>query len=158
MPRTGIPLSFNSHRSLLRNRLLPVLVLLGLALYQYYHVERDRVDDGRNGADNTVQLAYAAQRSGVWLETSGRVIRVLRDDNEGSRHQKFILELDDGHSVLVAHNVDLARRIPARQGLALTLRGRYEWNDRGGVIHWTHHDPEGREQGGWIDVDEVRYE
>ena len=135
-----------------------MLVVLGLALYQYYHVERDRIDDGHNGADNTVQLAYAAQRSGVWLETSGRVIRVLRDDNEGSRHQKFILELDDGHSVLVAHNVDLARRIPVRQGLSLTLRGRYEWNDRGGVIHWTHHDPEGREQGGWIDVDEVRYE
>ena len=148
----------NKRRSLLRNRLLPVLVVVGLALYQYYHVERDRVDDGLNGADNTVQLAYAAQRSGVWLETSGRVIRVLKDDNEGSRHQKFILELDDGHSVLVAHNVDLARRIPVRQGLSLTLRGRYEWNDRGGVIHWTHHDPEGREQGGWIDVDEVRYE
>ena len=151
-------MSVNKRHSLLRNRLLPVLVVLGLALYQYYHVERDRVDDGLNSADNTVQLAYATQRSGVWLETSGRVMRVLRDDNEGSRHQKFILELDDGHSVLVAHNVDLARRIPARQGLSLTLRGRYEWNDRGGVIHWTHHDPEGREQGGWIDVDEVRYE
>ena len=148
----------NKRRSLVRNRLLPVLVVLGLALYQYYHVEPARVDDDLNGAENTVQLVYAAQRSGVWLETSGRVIRVLKDDNEGSRHQKFILELDDGHSVLVAHNIDLARRIPARQGLSLALRGRYEWNDRGGVIHWTHHDPDGYEQGGWIEVDEVRYE
>ena len=135
-----------------------MLLVVGLALYQYYHVERVRVDDGLNGTDDTVQLAYAAQRSGVWLETSGRVMRVLSDDNEGSRHQKFILELSDGHSVLVAHNVDLARRIPVRQGLSLTLRGRYEWNNRGGVIHWTHHDPDGREQGGWIDVGEVRYE
>jgi hypothetical protein len=137
---------------------LPVLVVVGLALYQYYHVEHLHVDDGLNGTDTSVQLAYATQQSGVWLETSGRVIRVLSDDNEGSRHQKFILELSDGHSVLVAHNVDLARRIPVHQGLLLTLRGRYEWNDRGGVIHWTHHDPEGREQGGWIDVGEVRYE
>ena len=133
-------------------------MVLGLALYQYYHVEHDRVDDGLNGAVDSVQLAYAARRSGVWLETSGRVVRVLRDDHEGARHQKFILELSDGHSVLVPHNVDLARRIPVRQGLSLTLRGRYEWNNRGGVIHWTHHDPEGREQGGWIDVGEVRYE
>ena len=148
----------NKRRSLVRNRLLPVLVVLGLALYQYYHVEHVRVDDGLNGADNTVQLAYTAQHSGVWLETGGRVIRVLKDDNEGSRHQRFILELADGHSVLIAHNIDLAERIPVRQGLSVTLRGRYEWNDRGGVIHWTHHDPEGREQGGWIDVDEVRYE
>ena len=148
----------NRRRSLLRNRLLPVLVVLGLALYQYYSVEHARVDDGFNHTDNTVQLAYAAQRSGVWLNTSGHVIRVLRDDNEGSRHQKFIIELDDGHSVLVAHNVDVARRVPVREGLLLTVRGRYEWNDRGGVVHWTHHDPGGREQGGWIMVSGVRYE
>lgn len=135
-----------------------MLVVLGLALYQYYHVERVRVDDDLNGTGDSVQLAYVAQRSGVWLETSGRIIRVLRDDNEGSRHQKFILELDDGHSVLIAHNIDLAERIPVRQGQSVTLRGRYEWNDRGGVVHWTHHDPEGREQGGWIMVNGVRYE
>ena len=145
-------------RSLLRNRLLPVLVVLGLLLYQYYPAEHARVDDDLNGADNTVQLAYAAQHSGLWLETSGRVVRVLKDDNEGARHQKFILELDDGHSVLVAHNIDIAERIPARQGMSLTVRGRYEWNDRGGVIHWTHHDPEGREQGGWIMIDGMRYQ
>jgi hypothetical protein len=30
------------------------------------------------------------------------------------------------------------------------LHGRYEWNERGGVIHWTHHDPEGSMPGGWI--------
>ncbi|MGB5177565.1 MAG: DUF3465 domain-containing protein [Gammaproteobacteria bacterium] len=148
----------NKRRSLVRNRLLPVLLVLGLALYQYYQVEHARVDDGLNGADNTVQLAYAAQQSGVWLETGGQVIRVLKDDNEGSRHQRFILELADGHSVLIAHNIDLAERIPVRQGLSVTLRGRYEWNDRGGVIHWTHHDPEGRESGGWIMVDGTRYE
>jgi len=148
----------NKRRSLVRNRLLPVLLVLGLALYQYYQVEHVRVDDGLNGADNTVQLAYAAQQSGVWLETGGQVIRVLEDDNEGSRHQRFILELADGHSVLIAHNIDLAERIPVRQGLSVTLRGRYEWNDRGGVIHWTHHDPKGRESGGWIMVNGTRYE
>ena len=148
----------NTHRSLLRNRLLPVLVVLGLALYQYYHFEHARVEDGLNGADNSVQLAYAAQRSGLWVEASGRVTRVLRDDNEGSRHQKFILELDDGHSLLVAHNIDLAERVPVHKGVALAMRGRYEWNDRGGVIHWTHHDPDGQEQGGWIQMDDVRYQ
>ena len=138
--------------------MLPLLIVAGLVVYQYYYAGHEAVDAGLQTGSPAVEQAFAAQRSGLWLETGGRVSRVLRDDKEGARHQKFILELDDGHSVLVAHNIDLARRIPAREGLSLTVRGRYEWNDRGGVIHWTHHDPDGREQGGWIEVDDVRYE
>ena len=143
---------------LARNRILPLLIVLGLLAYQYYVPGQQPADPGITVADNVVQQAYAARRSGEWLETSGRVGRVLRDDNEGARHQKFILELDDGHTVMVAHNIDLAERIPLRKGMALTVRGRYEWNERGGVIHWTHHDPDGRIQGGWIMLDNVSYQ
>ena len=138
--------------------MLPLLIVAVLVIYQYYQAGNEAVDAGLQTGGDAVEQAFAAQRSDLWLETRGRVIRVLRDDNEGARHQKFILQLDGGHSVLVAHNIDLARRIPAREGLSLTVRGRYEWNDRGGVIHWTHHDPDGREQGGWIEVGDVRYE
>ncbi|RLA00883.1 MAG: hypothetical protein DRQ45_06750 [Gammaproteobacteria bacterium] len=141
-----------------RNRLLPLLIVAALVIYQYYQADNEAVDAGLQTGGDAVEQAFAAQRSGLWLETSGYVRRVLRDDNESARHQKFILQLDGGHSVLVAHNIDLARRIPAREGLSLTVRGRYEWNDRGGVIHWTHHDPDGREPGGWIEVEDVRYE
>ena len=138
--------------------MLPLLIVAGLVFYQYYQAGNEAVDAGLRTGGDAVEQAFAAQRSGLWLETSGRVSRVLRDDNEGARHQKFILQLDGGHSLLVAHNIDLARRIPVREGLSLTVRGRYEWNDRGGVIHWTHHDPDGREPGGWIEVEDVRYE
>ena len=138
--------------------MLPLLIVAGLVIYQYYQAGNEAVDAGLQTGGDAVEQAFAAQRSDLWLETRGRVIRVLRDDNEGARHQKFILQLDGGHSVLVAHNIDLARRIPAREGVSLSVRGRYEWNDRGGVIHWTHHDPDGREQGGWIEVGDVRYE
>ena len=138
--------------------MLPLLIVAVLVFYQYYQAGNEAVDAGLQTGGDAVEQAFAAQRSGLWLETRGRIIRVLRDDNEGARHQKFILQLDGGHSVLVAHNIDLARRIPAREGVSLTVRGRYEWNDRGGVIHWTHHDPDGREPGGWIEVGDVRYE
>ena len=138
--------------------MLPLLIVAVLVIYQYYQAGNEAVDTGLQTGGDAVEQAFAAQRSGLWLETRGRVIRILKDDNEGARHQKFILQLDGGHSVLVAHNIDLARRIPAREGVSLTVRGRYEWNDRGGVIHWTHHDPDGQEQGGWIEVGDVRYE
>lgn len=133
------------------NRLLAILVVLGILAWQYYQQAGgpDAVTVTPAGG-NVVQAAYAARRSGVWMETGGRVTRLLSDDSEGSRHQRFILDVGDGHTVMVAHNIDLARRIPVRVGDTLSLRGRYEWNERGGVIHWTHHDPQGQEQGGWI--------
>ena len=146
-------------RFLTRNGILPVLIVLGLLAYQYYYLPGSQTaDHDVTSAGNSVQQAYAAQRSGQWLETSGRISRVLKDDNSGARHQKFILEVADGHTVLVAHNIDLAERVPAHRGTQLTLRGRYEWNERGGVIHWTHHDPDGWQQGGWIETGGRRYE
>jgi hypothetical protein len=148
----------NTKRYLARNSIWPFLILLGLFVYQYYLQDSQSVDPDITIADNVVQQAYAAHRSGLWLEASGHVDRVLNDDNEGARHQKFILQLDDGHTIMVAHNVDLAERVPVRKGAALAVRGRYEWNERGGVIHWTHHDPDGRIQGGWIILDNVRYQ
>ncbi len=148
----------SSKKRLTRNRLLPVLILAALAIYQYYNTDRAQLEDGARDETGSVQTAYAAQQSNQWLQTDGNIKRVLRDDNEGARHQKFILQLADGHTVMVAHNIDLAERIPAREELSVRVRGRYEWNDRGGVIHWTHHDPNGRLQGGWIEVDGVRYE
>jgi hypothetical protein len=144
----------------LRRTVLPIAAILALVFWQYYTggdltVPRDdRSTDtiGRDDASETgvVEAAYAARRSNTWVEVDGQIVRMLSDDHEGSRHQRFILELASGHTVLVAHNIDLVDRIPVEKGDRVSLRGRYEWNERGGVIHWTHHDPEGRMQGGWI--------
>ena len=101
--------------------------------------------------ERRVLHAFAARQSEVVVEIEGRVTRLLADDLEGSRHQKFIVELSGGHTVLVSHNIDLAHRIDAlRTGDTVQIRGQYEWNERGGVVHWTHHDPRNRRPGGWI--------
>lgn len=103
--------------------------------------------------------AFENQQSDVQVLGSGRVSRLLSDDNEGSRHQRFIVELSSGHTLLISHNIDLAPRIDAlRQGDQVSFYGEYEWNPQGGVVHWTHHDPRGRHPGGWIDHAGVRYE
>ena len=89
----------------------------------------------------------------------GEIIRILRDDTEGSRHQRFIIRLASGQSLLIAHNIDLAPRIPdVNKGAWVKLYGEYEWNDLGGLIHWTHADPNGEHEGGWIEFKGQRYE
>ena len=100
-----------------------------------------------------IARAYAAHRSGVQVHGSGIVAKVLKDDEEGSRHQRFILHMDSGQSVLFAHNIDLASRVPdLYAGERVEFEGEYEWNEKGGVVHWTHRDPSGRHPAGWLKV------
>lgn len=103
--------------------------------------------------------AFEQRQSNLQVQLTATVSRVLDDDNQGSRHQRFILRLVNGQTVLVAHNIDLAERVAGlTEGASITLAGEYEWNDMGGVIHWTHHDPNGNHPGGWIQLGSQRYQ
>ena len=98
-------------------------------------------------------------RPGQQVRGSGTVVRVLADDNDGSRHQRFILALGSERTLLVAHNIDLAPRIPSlSKGDTVSFYGEYEMNPQGGVIHWTHHDPQGRHAAGWLEHEGRRYQ
>ena len=91
-------------------------------------------------------------------EFEGRVIRILRDDTIGSRHQRFIIRMDDGTTPLVAHNIDVAPRVPVDVGDQVRVRGALEDNPQGGVLHRTHLDPQGDDPDGWIEHHRRRYE
>ncbi len=94
--------------------------------------------------------SFSKRDTGSWIEVTGFVKRLLSDDNDGSRHQRFILDIGAGGTLLIAHNIDLVERVPLGLGDRVRVRGMYEWNDLGGLVHWTHHDPLGVEDGGWI--------
>ncbi len=101
--------------------------------------------------DAVLQQAYQSQQSDLQVQGFGQLVKVLPDDNDGSRHQKFILKLNRGQTLLVAHNIDLAPRIPnLKVGDIVEFYGEYEWNKKGGVLHWTHKDPQNRHAHGWL--------
>lgn len=115
--------------------------------------------DENVSSDAILQRALDERRTSYQVEGSGTVARILSDDNDGSRHQRFVLELDSGQMLMVAHNIDLAPRIDDLDvGDRVAFFGEYEWNSRGGLIHWTHHDPEGRHVAGWLEKDGRRYQ
>ncbi|MCR9096921.1 MAG: DUF3465 domain-containing protein [bacterium] len=110
------------------------------------------------GGNAALERALEARASGVMMTVDARVVKVLPDDLDGSRHQRFLLDVGRGRTVLVAHNIDLAERVPLDRQDTVRIRGQFEWNDKGGVLHWTHHDPRGRHPGGWIEHAGRRFE
>ncbi|WP_341502472.1 DUF3465 domain-containing protein [Gallaecimonas sp. GXIMD4217] len=136
---------------------LVIAIVCGLALFAFYQhnpVLRGPTPQQAAANDQLLADAFQHRRSDLQVRGEGTVVRILPDDNDGSRHQKFILRLASGQTLLVAHNIDLAPRIPnLREGDKVAFSGEYEWNAKGGVIHWTHHDPQGRHTDGWLKHD-----
>ena len=78
-------------------------------------------------------------------------MQLLSDDDDGEWHQRLILDAGGNQTLLIAHNLDVADRVPVSLGDRLSVRGIFEWNDLGGLVHWTHRDPMGIEDGGYIE-------
>ena len=138
--------------------LLAVVAIWAYGYVQEWEISLPGVSSRTQSTDATVQNAYNNRQSDAQVQGEGTVTKILRDDLEGSRHQRFILMLSTGQTLLIAHNIDLAPRIDRlRTGDTVEFYGEYEWNSKGGVIHWTHHDPGGRHIGGWLKHDGKTY-
>lgn len=92
---------------------------------------------------------FRGRRDAIWITVAARVERVLPDASGRYQHQRFILRCGSGQTLLVVNDVSIGARVPVKPGRTVVVRGQYVWNRLGGLIHFTHHDPEGG-QGGWL--------
>lgn len=147
-------------RRIMVKRVLPLLVVLVAAWVGYQQSGPAGGTAGEFGAaEATLARAIAERQGGVQVQGEATVIRLLPDDNDGSRHQRFIVRLASGQTLLIAHNIDVAPRVRSLGvGDRVRFYGEYEWNERGGVIHWTHGDPRGWHVDGWIEHGGQRYQ
>ena len=127
-------------------KLLLLVVAAAFAYLVHLH-------EGAKPTDTPVQDAVVSQDRTATGQVSGAgtVIRILPDDDDGDRHQRFLLRLQSGATLLVAHNIDIAPRVePLHEGDIVEYQGEFAWNPKGGVVHWTHHDPAGHHPSGWL--------
>ncbi len=97
-----------------------------------------------------IEQAFRSKKSKQQVTGRGVVAQLLKDDHKGARHQKFLLKLNQEQTLLFAHNIDLAPRIPLNVGDEISFCGEYVYHPKGGIIHWTHHAPKQDHPGGWV--------
>jgi hypothetical protein len=167
----------------MRQQLIRILIILAaagaLVLFRYFKQPEHAADKSQDHSasispqtaqGNTTSASSAQLReldkiraaqhnpdAKFWVTVQGTVAKLLKDDMEGVPHQRFLVKITPDITLLVAHNSDLAQRVPVQVGDLVTLKGEYVWNHKGGVLHWTHHDPQGR-KGGWIELAGQRYQ
>jgi hypothetical protein len=103
--------------------------------------------------DAAVCQAFRAGRSHVEVVADGTVVNVFGvRAGRSSPHEGFLMQLASGCSVVVRveANTEFTGTFPLARGDRVTAKGEYEFYPRGGVIHWTHRDPRGRHEGGYI--------
>jgi len=128
------------------------LVLGCLFLFLSFGCIAEAQSERRKEASSAAKEAYLNQYSDLFLMVEGEVAKILSDDTEGIPHQRFIIITSEGQTLLISHNLNLARRVPLHSGLKLRIYGEYRWNPKGGLIHKTHGSQKKGDPHGWVEV------
>lgn len=121
--------------------------------------EKLAANESSTEPDNaSIESAYRHKQSDVQVSGHGKVVKLFADDTQGARHQKFLVKINPQQTLLFAHNIDLAAKIPLQAGDEITFSGEYVYNPKGGIMHWTHLDPHGHHPSGWIMLHGNKYQ
>lgn len=110
--------------------------------------------------DGAIVQDFQNHRSYLEVTADATVVQVLPDGTGASgTHEQFIIRLTSGDlTLLVEHNLSIATRAPVAVGDHVIVHGEYIWNAQGGLIHFTHHDPQGKYEGGFIQDNGTTYD
>lgn len=102
--------------------------------------------------DAAIAADFANHRSNVEVTADGVVVRLFGDRSSSTgTHEQFIIRLTAPNmTVEVEHNISIGTRVPVAEGDRVIVHGEYIWNSQGGLIHFTHHDPQGTHEDGYI--------
>jgi Protein of unknown function (DUF3465) len=102
--------------------------------------------------DAAIVADFQSHQSNVEVTGDGTIVRLLSDRTSSTgTHEQFIIKLSSQDlTVEIEHNISIAARVPASLGDHVIVHGEYIWNAEGGLIHFTHHDPQGTHEGGYI--------
>jgi hypothetical protein len=104
--------------------------------------------------DNSLVCAtFSGQGSKQEVLAQGEIVDMLgMQTGPSGEHEGFLLKLTGDCDLLVRveTNVGITGPVPLHSGETVVVKGEYEYEAAGGVIHWTHHDPEGRHVAGYV--------
>jgi hypothetical protein len=130
-------------------KILSIFALVISAFFAEKFIQKD------NKSNSNIAEIINARQSGKMVNFEARVIKLLRDDLKGDKHQKLIMKTGK-YTLLLAHNIDIAPRIPVKIGDKIGVQGEYEWNEQGGLVHWTHRSNNAH-PAGWINHKNIKY-
>jgi len=105
-----------------------------------------------------ITSAWHKKSSNLLVEVDARVVLLLPNRDDIKKLQRFLVELENGHRLEVAHDLELSENVPVGVSSLIRLKGEFDYNENGGLIHWTHADPAGNRDGGWIEHNDMRYD
>ena len=107
--------------------------------------------NSKNTTYHQAETLFKTHKNHIQIKGEGTVIKILTDDLKGSKHQRFIIRYSPSLTLLIVHNIDIAPRLNnIKIGDNIEFFGEYIWNKKGGIIHWTHRDPQKKHINGYL--------
>jgi hypothetical protein len=128
------------------------LVLLVLVFWNFFKPKINRAEPSQTALpSNSFEKGLDCKCDQDYVVASAlKVIKKLKDDDRGNRHQKWLVQARNGQTILLVHNLELCKPLNLNKNDIIDVAGEFKWTDKGGLLHWAHFDPSNHRKAGYI--------